>query len=103
MDLKIFEDNAIPVSFSAKADITFFEENIFIGGCDCDAPSTGSAGLSGRRLSFFVENLAVDSASDLLLTFGDTAALATLALSPSTGAGTGEAARASELHDASRS
>ena len=75
MDLKIFEDNAIPVSFSAKADITFFEENIFIGGCDCDAPSTGSAGLSGRRLSFFVENLAVDSASDLLLTFGDTAAL----------------------------
>ena len=69
--VQVYEDASIPVYFSARTDIVFFDENIIIGCFDqCEGPATGSE-VSGAKLRFFTKNVAVASAADLMVSFGD--------------------------------
>jgi len=70
MSLSVFEDESSPVSYSARLDMSFFDENIAIVCVGiCQGPSTGSAG--GNVFRFAVENLAVISSADVMVSFGD--------------------------------
>ena len=71
MDLRVYEDLRTPISFSALQDISFFDESIGIV-CRgvCQGPSAGSTSLD-EKLIFVVKNLAVVSASDFVVSFGD--------------------------------
>ena len=72
MDLKVFEDESTPISFSAVQEISFFDEDISIhcAAGSCRGASTGSNGQADK-LVFVVSNFAVNSAADVLVTFGD--------------------------------
>ena len=72
LDLKIFEDASIPVSFSARTDLSFFDENIAIdcfGGCQ--GPAAGMLPGGRGKLHFGVKNLVVNSAAEVMASFDD--------------------------------
>jgi cysteine-rich repeat protein len=74
LELKVYEDAEIPVFFSALTAVTFFDENVRMACRDnCEGPSTGSQ--DAEKLHFFVMNLAVSSAAELMVSFGNTLVL----------------------------
>ena len=74
MDLKLFEDADIPVFFSARSDITLFDENVAIacvGPCETAATGESTSSSSGAVLEFYLENIALASAADVIISVGD--------------------------------
>jgi hypothetical protein len=75
MDLKVFEDSSTPISYSAISVINFFDENMVLN-CHmskCQGPSTSSDDKRDK-LYFSVENIAVTTVKDLLVSFEDSIA-----------------------------
>ena len=80
LDLKVYEDDEIPVFFSARTEVTFFDENVVISCFDkCEGPATGTQGAN--KLHIYVMNLAASSAAELIVSFGDTRVLDLVMLS----------------------